>query len=593
MLAAAGAEVLPVGHVSQKTAFPVAALPEHNAYTLALLAAWAPGEPQTRLSGFTVYGFLRRRQPRTGSDGELVPVLAVIDQTEELFTGTGLIDQRRGPFIEELADTLDELRHVHLLLCMRDDYAEDFARYQGAFGVQAMTFTLSPLTTETAVEAVRGPLADSGRRYARGAAEALIATLRMSQSADEKVEPALLQAVCASFWAALPANIAEITVEHVARYANTDRTLDQFCDEAVAAVAADHGIPAADLSAWLSRQFVTEMSSRGTAYEGVTHTAGMPNAVARALRDRHVLTAVWRAGARWYELSDDCLVGPVRRVRERLPEEARGVEPSSVDYLRAAQLAMADGDTGLAARHAAVALGNTTVGRDLRLSAEAESLLGNVAHVRGRHSEAEARYRAAAALFETLRDTPAVAGLLAAIGQTMLAQGRYGEAVEYLLSAVGRIPGDLTVQTEFAWALWHAGQQRAAVDVLTGVLAIDGEAEDARRARGEILADLGDAEDALRDLNRVQRHQQPSTTAARGLALATLRGPGAAAAEIDAALSRAPGSGRVLLYAARVAALGHDPAGAADLARRAVNAVDSAVPPHQRRQALRIMELTS
>ena len=186
----------------------------------------------------------------------------------------------------------------------------------------------------------------------------------------------------------------------------------------------------------------------------------------------------------------------------------------------------------------------------------------------------------------------AVAGSLAAVGQTMLAQRRYGEAVDYLHAAVGRIPNDVTVQTELAWALWHAGQRRAAVDILTGVLAIDAEAEDARRARGEILADLGDAEDALRDLDRVHnRHQQPSTRAARGLALATVRGVGAADPEIDDALSKAPGSGSVLIYAARVAALGDDPTSAAALARRAVNATDPAIPPHQRKQAFQIIEV--
>jgi tetratricopeptide (TPR) repeat protein len=602
LLASAGADMLPVGRVSQGTAFPVAALPEHNPYTLALLATWAPGEPQTRLSGFTLYDFLRRRQLRTGPDGRPLPVLAAIDQAEELFTGTGKIDRHRGSFMEELAEVLAELPHVRLLLCLREDYAEDLARYEGVLRTPTETYALAPLTAEAGAEAVRGPLGGTQRRFAAGAAEALIAGLRVTKAVGDDgstrttltgyVDPALLQAVCAGFWAALPDDVAEITPGHVYRYGNTEQLLGQFCDEAIAAVAGDHSVPPGELGAWLSQRFVTELGTRGTAYEGVPDTAGMPSTVARAFRDRHVLTAIRRSGARWYELQHDCLIGPVHRALDRLPRTGPESELRPADYLRAAQLAITAGDMGLAARHAAEAL-RTAAGKDLRLSAEAESLLGNVAHTHGRHAEAEAHYRAAAVLFETLRDTPAVAGLLAAVGQTMLAQEKYGEAVEYLHAAVGRIPNDLTVQTELAWALWHAGQQRAAIDVLTGVLAIDGEAEDARRARGEILADLGDAESALRDLDKVHRHQQPSTRAARGLALATLRGPGAADPEIDAALSKAPGSGPVLLYAARVAALGHDPVGAANLARRAVDATDPAVPPHQRRQALQLMEVVS
>ena len=36
-------EVLPLGRVSYGSAYPVAALPEHNPYTLSLLRSWAPG----------------------------------------------------------------------------------------------------------------------------------------------------------------------------------------------------------------------------------------------------------------------------------------------------------------------------------------------------------------------------------------------------------------------------------------------------------------------------------------------------------------------------------------------------------------------
>jgi hypothetical protein len=59
--------------------------------------------------------------------------------------------------------------------------------------------------------------------------------------------------------------------------------------------------------------------------------------------------------------------------------------------------------------------------------------------------------------------------------------------------------------------------------------------------------------------------------------------------KIDAALSQAPDSGPVLVYAARAAALGQHPDVAADLARRAVNATGPAMPPHQRKQALDLM----
>lgn len=58
--------------------------------------------------------------------------------------------------------------------------------------------------------------------------------------------------------------------------------------------------------------------------------------------------------------------------------------------------------------------------------------------------------------------------------------------------------------------------------VLTKVLGIDGGNVAALQARGEILADLGEARYAMLDLDRLNLQGRPSTRAARGLALAEL-----------------------------------------------------------------------
>jgi tetratricopeptide (TPR) repeat protein len=312
----------------------------------------------------------------------------------------------------------------------------------------------------------------------------------------------------------------------------------------------------------------------------------MPNEVVRALENRHIIKAEYRAGSRWYELQHDRLVEPVRRLDDTALGPMPQAEPT--EHLRTAAEALAAGELALAQQQAERALRDSAA-TDLRLRAEAESFLGNIAHERGEGKEAVARYRAAAPLFEVLQDTPAVARLLAAIGQSLLAQGKRDQAVDELRAAVNRVPNDLTVQTELGWTLWHQGQQRAAIAVLTGVLAIDGNAPEALRARGEILADMGDAESALRDLDRVRRQHRPATRAARGVALATLSNRGAADQEIDAALAEAPDSGQVLLYAARVAMLNGNRAIAADLAHRAIHAEEPRLPPHQREAALKLL----
>jgi len=577
-------DVLPSGQLSYGSTFPFAALPEHNPYTLALLRSWSPGETATRMVGRTVRDFVRRRAGRHNG-----PILAAIDHAEELLADSGPRTAYRRSFLAELAEAVREEPRLHLLLLAREDAVGVISSVLGA----GARHRVKPLTGQGAIEAVTGPVAGTPRSYEAGAAEAIVMDLQTSSIvlpgggeryfADDYVEPALLQVVCARLWHSLPPDVDLITARDMRRYGNVDVALAAHCGRVIAAVADEHDLSAARLRSWLLGTFVTEFGTKGTAYEGTTVTAGMPNAVVRALQDRHLLVTNLRSGARWYELLSDRLIEPLRKATDQRPPPA---EPA--EYLRAAERALTLGELDVAERYAEETL-RTSPDTDLRLHAEAYSLLGNLAHEREKPREAEDRYRVAARLFETVRDTGEVARQLAAVGQTLVAQGRFADAVSELRAAVDRMPNDLVMQTELGLALWQLGQGRAAVAVLTTVLEIDGGNPEALRARGEILADLGDARDALLDLDRVTSHDRPLTRAARGLALAELGDHAASSREIEDAVAEAPRNGVVLLFAARAMSLRGDKEEADELAKRAIDATDPALPPQHREIAHQLM----
>jgi len=569
-------EVLPLARISYGSAFPAAGLPQHNPYTLAVLGSWSPGEPATRLVGLTVQDFLRRRAER--HDG---PVLAVIDQVEDIFAGGGARRHHQRQFLSELAAAVRDSPRLHLLLSVREAALDELSRGLGG----GARFRVGPLRFESALQAVTGPARGARRRFGPGAGEALVTDLLTSYvgAADsgrafvaESVQPALLQVACTWLWEALPADLTTIAERDVRRYGGVSAALTAHCGRVIAAAAEDHDLSAARLQSWLIHTFVTEPGALGTAYEGVTQTAGMPNAVAHALEDLHLLAAERRSGSRWYGLLSERLIEPLRHAAPERPPRAGPAE-----HLRAAAHALTLGELDLAERCAAETL-RTARGVDLRLQAEAESLLGNIAAERARSADAERHYRAAAGLFDAVRDTAAVAHQLAAVGQTLLAQGRLADAVEELNAAVSRLPNDLEVQAELGWALWQLGEGRAAAAVFTGVLATDGGNAEALQGRGEILAELGDYDGALRDLDRVAATSRPSMRAARGLALSQVGDYAEAGKELAAALADAPRNGPVLLYAAQAEALGGDMSAAAELAERAINAADPPLPPHQR-----------
>lgn len=578
------AHVLPAGRVSGCFTFPSVALPEHNPYTLALLHSWSADDVPARLVDLTIRDFLatRTRPPHDG------PLYAAIDQVDDLLACSSPRRGHRDKFLAELAEAVEAEPRLHLLLLAREAGAGLVSAKLGG----AARFDLAALTRRGASEAVARPVADSRRPFTDEAVERLVTSLQTSRIViadgverhlhSDRIEPSLLQVVCAQLWDLLPLDTGHVTEREVRLFGDVDKALAGYCGQVIASVADDFDRPVAWLRQWLLRAFITELGTRGMVYEGLTETAGAPNPIARALADRHLLSAELRSGARWYELLADRLIQPLREAVDELPP---AVDP--VARLSTAERALALGELNVAQRYAEVAL-RASADTDLRLHAVIESLLGDIAAERGEPLEAESRYRAAARLFEALGDTPAVAGQLAAVGQMLIAQDRAQDAIDQLEAAIERLPGDPVIQTDLALALWGLGEGRAAIGVLTAVLAMDGGNTVALRARGEILADLGDARKAMLDLDRVTLEKRPSTRAARGLALARLGDPSAANLEVDGAVAEAPWNGAVLLHAAKAKELNGEENAAAQLARRAVDASDPGLPAYHRDVALQL-----
>jgi tetratricopeptide (TPR) repeat protein len=582
-----GARVLPPGSVSYGATFPGAALPKHNPYTLALLLSWSPGEAPSRLVDLTISDFVKA-QARLANG----PLYAAIDQVDDLPAESGLRRDHRDKFLAELAGAVEAEPRLHLLLLARDSGVGLIS----AAMWRAARFDLRALTRLDAIEAVARPAEGAGRSFADGAAEKLVTDLQDSRIVvgkgterhvhSDQVEPALLQSVCAHLWNSLPADTGRVSTRDVRLFGDADNVLAAYCGRIIASVADDFDLSVRWVRGWLLRTFITELGTRGTAYEGVAETADAPNEIARALADRHLLLAEPRSGSRWYQLLADRLIQPLRDAVDELPA-ATGAEK----YLAYAERALAQGELDVAQRYARLAQ-RRSADTDLRLRAETESLLGNIAAERGEaaeaKAEAESHHRASAQLFDAMGDISAVASQLAAVGQLLIAQQRPEDALAELRAAIARTPSDPVIQTDLALALWRLGESQAAVAVLTAVLALDGGNTVALRARGEILAELGKARQALLDLDRVTLAERPSTRAARGLALAKLGDRSGADTEIDDAVAEAPWNGDVLLHAARAKALNGDENAAEELARRAVDAHDPGLLPYHREVALQL-----
>jgi tetratricopeptide (TPR) repeat protein len=581
LMPAKQSSILPVGNPFHGMTFPFAALPDHNPFTFGLLRSWSPDDVPTRLAGLTISDFVRRLV--SGDEGD---AYAAIDQLDDLFLDPlpGTHARWRQQFFAELTRACANHPRLHLLLVARSESIDQLTAAIGGGARHA----IAGLTVQGAVEAITRPALGAGRRFTDDAAASLVddlLTTRIAGFRDERplvashVEPSLLQAVCRQLWDDLPASVSEISQWAIREFSDTDIALAARCGQVLGQVAAEYNVSSKRLRSWLLDNFVTDSSTRGDAYQGGRATTGQPNAVPRSLVDRHLLTAETDESVRRYRLLTSRLIEPLR-----ITHVDRSAALTATEYLAAAERDLAQGELDFAWDHADRAL---RAAPSLRERAQAESLLGNVAHRQGKPDEAFPHYKEAASLLQAAGDINAAAYQLAAVGQSLLAGEHASDALPELQAAVERVPNDLRLQTQLALALWQLGEGQTAVAILNWVLTIDGEYAEARRARGEILADLGDARSAMLDLDRAVP-DRPSTRAARGLALAELGDHTAATKEINDAVANAQRNGPVLLYAARAFDLSGDKASARERAREAIDATDPPLSPPHLQQAKKL-----
>src|SRR5206468_2128083 len=83
---------------------------------------------------------------------------------------------------------------------------------------------------------------------------------------------------------------------------------------------------------WFKDVLITPAGTRATVFRGETETGGLPNAVVDLLENLHLVRPEMRGSARWYELTHDRFLEPIReanrkwrRERERELQQAQAL----------------------------------------------------------------------------------------------------------------------------------------------------------------------------------------------------------------------------------------------------------------------------
>ena len=165
-------------------------------------------------------------------------------------------------------------------------------------------------------------------RYADGVAEKIVQNLSLvrwgttdkpsRQTQGRYVEPVHLQLVANSLWEQMleqEATVISSTLQ--GEHGKIDGVLSRYYEESLKLVSAHRKARERRMRDWFDQQLITPADTRGLVFRQENSTGGMPNDAVDALVDRHIVRGEERAGGRWYELSHDRWIAPIKKANQR------------------------------------------------------------------------------------------------------------------------------------------------------------------------------------------------------------------------------------------------------------------------------------
>lgn len=226
-------------------------------------------------------------------------------------------------FPSQIRRRLDGDPLLRIVFSMREDYIAELDPYASALPNKLRArYRLEPLRQRAALSAVQGPLEVTDLRFAPGVAEHLVENLLkiqiktpdgITEIPGEFVEPVQLQVVCQSLWDNVRVKgEKEITETHLKEHGNVGKALRAFYEKTIQKVVQSKGVREGVLRNWFEEVLITTAGTRGMVFRGVRATGKLDNDVVDELESQHIIRAELRGGERWYELSHDRFIQPIR-----------------------------------------------------------------------------------------------------------------------------------------------------------------------------------------------------------------------------------------------------------------------------------------
>jgi YVTN family beta-propeller protein len=306
-----------------------------NHYMFNALWSMRPDIDPRSLANMSLSDFLNKYFSTNEDSGNFpFSKLIIFDQLEEIFNiFPKNWYEEQIIFFKQIADAMNKYPHLRIVFVIREDYLAQLDPFSRILPEKLRPrFRLERLRKSAALQAIKGPLdrakSHSNERsinklFEEGIIDQLIEELlkirvekfggKSEEIKGEFIEPIQLQVVCQRLWNKLKSiELVQINKDYFVGLGDVDKALADFYDDAIREASKISKINEGTVRYWVEEKLITSSDTRSSIHRESKSTGGISNTVVDILEKRYIIRKEERAGAKWYELTHDRFIKPIK-----------------------------------------------------------------------------------------------------------------------------------------------------------------------------------------------------------------------------------------------------------------------------------------
>jgi YVTN family beta-propeller protein len=356
MLEESGFQVLPsarIGNISNSENYPSSKMAINssnikNAYMFNAIQSLLKKDvdPQSLLDKQQLTDFLKSYHPPTIVDqqtGEAKNQVLVFDQSEELFTfyPNDKWREQQKDFFQQITKALKDNNFLRIVIVIREDYLAELDPFLELLPERLRPrFRLERLQRENALLAIKNPLEEMNPKLYNSFKKEIDTDIdkiiddllnikyfdpfigQIRSVKGQFIEPIHLQIVCQRWWKKKLSQGYKNVSNHDSVFTSVDEALKELYESTIKEVVVNANVPEEKIRKWCEKKLITRNGTRGLVYlTGKLTDDEIPANVIDILVKNYLIRSEWRSNSKWYELTHDRLIGPIKISNQNWFEE--------------------------------------------------------------------------------------------------------------------------------------------------------------------------------------------------------------------------------------------------------------------------------